>query len=227
MAVSGGSIAIICTLSKQCETSISDNVFQNNIATLKGGSIYYDMNRPSMNNNVFTNDTAPYGPNIASYAVKIYYEDSNTVKQTLTDVGSGLSYATGTKFELRVVDLDDQVMNLLSEDTIKISPVSVNASVTSIDYIRLSSGEAKFEAVTLSSQVGVSNIKYTMTSKAIDYVIINTILKNSSNEDEFDNEFTVNFRYCKPGEIETSEKQCRLCNYGTYTLEWNQTTCNN
>ena len=71
MAGKGGAISIECANYEHCDNQVYDSVFRNNSGTVKGGAISYDFRRPHFINNTYTNNHAPYGSNIASYAVRI------------------------------------------------------------------------------------------------------------------------------------------------------------
>jgi hypothetical protein len=62
-----------------------------NKATESGGAIEYDIYRPEFVNNEFVNNSAIYGPNIASYPVKIKVKNSNEDQLILSNIGSGLA----------------------------------------------------------------------------------------------------------------------------------------
>ena len=71
MAGTGGAISIECVNYEHCDNQVYDSVFRNNSGTVKGGAISYDFRRPHFINNTYTDNHAPYGSNIASYAVRI------------------------------------------------------------------------------------------------------------------------------------------------------------
>ena len=70
-ARNGGGIYFDCTFDNPCNISIDNVEFINNSASESGGGVYYNLNRPTLNNLMFTNNSADYGPDIASYAVKV------------------------------------------------------------------------------------------------------------------------------------------------------------
>jgi hypothetical protein len=89
-----------------CQNIIEDNRFINNTALQDGGAIKYNSYPPILNNNTFTNNQAVYGPNVASYPVKIMRKDgSELVKFTSVD-----EVPSGEKLEhpipLAIVDVD-------------------------------------------------------------------------------------------------------------------------
>ena len=68
----GGALYLDCqsTMSIPCAYTISNSVFKNNSAAVDGGAIKYTFYSPDTSlNNSFVNNTASYGPAIASYPV--------------------------------------------------------------------------------------------------------------------------------------------------------------
>ena len=182
-------------------------MFINNTATDKGGAIYYNLQKPTMNLNTFEGNTAEYGPNLASYAVKIveYHTKSNKVK--LENIASGLQY--DKELYLSVIDADDQVMNLENEYTINIVASDFNSAVLGISSVRMINGTSHFNNLIFANKPGNSNVKFEMTSKLLDQQQIKYGVELSTqNQSLYENNIFVNFRFYKPGEIEDHNK-CR------------------
>ena len=194
-AKSGGSIALSWSLDAQCSLTLINNSFSQNSASVKGGAIYYNFNRPDISNCLFCDNTAPYGNDIASYAVKIVETSSKNHHLCIEDVASGLLYNHSLYFDL--IDFDGQTMNLENSHTIKVSPVNVNASVKGTDSAKINNGTALFDNLIFESTEG--EVKYTsitqfeLTSKAIDSTIINTLFGGSIQN--YTNLLDVKFRY--------------------------------
>lgn len=61
-----------------CYYLIANSTFINNSAGINGGAINYNYNKPVfLGNNTFSNNSAQYGKNIASYPVFINYIPTN------------------------------------------------------------------------------------------------------------------------------------------------------
>lgn len=103
-----------------CRNEFINVTFENMIALDYGGAIYYDIYRPLMTNVTFKNNTAPYGPNIASYPVKVIRTDINSTAFTLDNVASGQTYTQS--IELSLVDFDNQIASDTSSGIVSISP---------------------------------------------------------------------------------------------------------
>ena len=193
VAESGGAIFMGCTDYDSCSSYIEHSQFINNTATQQGGAIQYNFRRPGLNNINFDNNQAMYGQNIASYPVRVVFNDFINDSMILADVVSGIAYPD--TINLTIVDLDNQVMNLLSSGQIKIVGITNGASVRGIDSSLLNNGVAQFDNIQFIHMPGQSNINYKAVSNLIDsnkvrYLDVPT-----------DNTISVSFRYCKPGEV--------------------------
>ena len=167
----------------------------------------------------YYDNKAQYGPDIASYPVKIKIANSTQDEMRIENVGSGLTYPQTLYFGL--YDYDDQIVALENSYQILIS--AVDAQVSSIDgfnAVLLDQGIARFDNMAFTASPGSSNISYKATSKAIDTNKIQNVFEQSISE----NNINVNFRFCKPGEIMSNNK-CLECSAGTYSLGWNSTEC--
>ena len=182
---------------------MNHNVFEGNTATQDGGVIYYDYNRPVIKNSIFINNHALYGPNIASYPVKIGINDSSFDHMSFTNVGSGVVYED--EIRLVLLDYDDQAMVLNSQDYIKINPSNFSqSSVLGTNHGQLTNGIASFSNLILQHQPGASNITFIASSKAIDKNKIESVFGSPIS----DNTIDVSFRWCKPGEIYDKVDSC-------------------
>ena len=183
--------------------NITQNKFENNTATEQGGAIYYDYNRPVLSNNTFVNNQAIYGHDVASYAVKIVMNGSDTDYMSITNVGSGIEYTND--ITLALVDYDDQVMVLNHQDLINISPLNYSeSSILSNNHGQLIEGVTTFNDLIFQGQPGISNVKFAVSSNAIDLDKIQSVFGAQISENHID----VSFRWCKPGEIYDTTNKC-------------------
>jgi hypothetical protein len=153
-----------------------------------GGAIYYNSYRPSLSNITYTNNSALYGQNIASYPVKIIEQGSTNSSIELNMVGPGITYSETLK--LTLVDYDDQ--EIMNDDTsqIKISPVTENAKATGVNYAKSTKGVGEFSGLIFEYTPGSADIKYVASSTAIDQSMISNVFGQ-----QFDNNsVSVNFR---------------------------------
>jgi hypothetical protein len=191
----GGAIALICSDLTICSLSLESIKFVNNSALVKGGGLYYDYKRPTFTEITFTNNSASYGNEIASYPVRIKEISSDSNKIFLDHVGPSIKLKA--PLILRLVDYDDQTMVLDSSSQILIQPA--NRSISSLSGFNsesLHQGVAVFENITFLAKPGSQNTTFFALSKAID---VNKI-KKAFKDVHWENEIIVNFRFCRPGE---------------------------
>ena len=170
-------------------------LFENNTATSRGGAISYNLYRPTLENNTYIGNSAAYGPNIASYAIKVIQQNSTSESVTLDNVGSGIQY--DGSLVLQIVDHDNQVMILDSSSQISIQAKSSNQSVTGTTAKKVTKGVAEFDELIFQSYPGDTNIEFKITSNALKRSVL--ALQYGVNFSQAP--ITVNFRYCQPGEI--------------------------
>eukprot|EP00344_Euplotes_crassus_P004922 CAMPEP_0197017070 /NCGR_PEP_ID=MMETSP1380-20130617/79336_1 /TAXON_ID=5936 /ORGANISM="Euplotes crassus, Strain CT5" /LENGTH=199 /DNA_ID=CAMNT_0042444121 /DNA_START=2016 /DNA_END=2616 /DNA_ORIENTATION=- len=152
-----------------------------------------------MSNITNIHNTADYGPDIASYAIKIVQRGTQNNKIYLNNVGSGLKHEETLYFDL--VDEDGQVMVLENAYTLKILTNEAGMAAKGTVLDRFEHGQAELDNLIFFGKVGLKNITYKLTSASINPRIINEVLNNS--EGEYDNIIDAS------SDIENLEK-CRL-----------------
>ena len=214
----GGSIGFVWDRNPFWENSLSNITFLDNQARTSGGAIFYDIYRPSMENITFSNNTAPYGNDIASYPVKLIIDGTNSTVLELNEVVSGQQYPENIKFNL--VDFDNQITSIDISGSVTIKPVANDTFVLGRSTEGLVSGSATFDNLQFIAQPGSERVQYQVDSDAIDKDIILKQFGTTSIQENM----RVTFRYCMPGEI-IENNQCQVCNVGTYSFQWNSTEC--
>jgi len=94
----GGAIFYSCAGEYKWTLKISESEFRNNSASICGGAIHYETYRPILSNNTFEGNTANYGPDIASYPIKIKVKGSDVKQIVLDNIGSGVEEELRTSF---------------------------------------------------------------------------------------------------------------------------------
>ena len=193
----GAAIYFSCSSLKLCTLDVNDVLFQDNKAEVKGGSIYYDFARPILGGNItYVNNTAQYGPNIASYPTKVTFKDDPFAPLEISNLGSGIPYEK--KIELALRDNDDQIMILDNESQIFLSSSLNNSKATLKGFNSkiLRKGVATFDNFIVESESGTQQILISVTSNAINKnklsILTSSVVK--------DNLIEVALRFCKPGE---------------------------
>ena len=188
-AKEGGGIYFSCFSLSLCNLSLSDTIFESNSA-LQGGAIFYNYKRPVLENTtLFNNNTADYGPNIASYGVKITMADDLNTDLIIDELGSGIKYEK--QLDLVVRDYDDQKMIFNNKDQIILtSNNATKAQVLGFNSAPLVKGEAKFDNFIVVAKPGAENVKVLASSNAIDKNKVSAIFGSNQS----DNLININFR---------------------------------
>lgn len=199
-------------------------MFDSNTATSDGGAVMYNSYAPVLVNNSYTNNAATFNNDVASYAVKVRQVDaSNSLSDIveLNDIPSGLQIER--PITLAVVSVDEnKVMLSDSSSYIRFYAVENNTEVQGQTTVLLTNGVAKFTSTVFVASPGRSNVKFLVKSSAVNYEVVQYIdkVKYASQY------ITVNFRWCKPGEIQVGDT-CIACGVGSYSVVWNETRCRN
>jgi hypothetical protein len=167
---------------------------------VQGAAIYYDSFYPTLSNNSFTSNSAPYGPAVASYPIKIVKDGSQSI--ALDNIGSGTLIES--PLQLTLMDYQNQVWISNQTAQIKITSADSSSKVSGIDYAVVTEGHATFDSLVFTAEPGKEDVKYSLSSKAIDSNKLSKVFGNQIGS----NEVSVNFRYCKPGEILNGDSQC-------------------
>lgn len=192
----GAAIYFTCSSITLCSISLNTSNFEYNNAIVKGGAIYYDYSRPAFGSGmIYTNNTAEYGPNIASYAVKITFSNDPSSIMKISDLGSGIALEETLK--LSIMDYDNQTMILNDKNQIILTAVdSTVAEVGGFNSIGLQKGTADFNNFIVEAEPGSKSIQVSASSKAIDKAKITAIFGTQIST----NIIEINLRFCKPGE---------------------------
>lgn len=193
----------------------------NNRAIVNGGAISYNSYAPIMINNTMENNTAGFRDDLSSYPVKIMHIDGGgelVELDALHEIPSGLIIDNEIKFA--VVNVEGNILTSDSQSTIKLLSLTDGATVLGQNVASLKNGVASFTESIFTADPGSKHIKYLLRSSAIDYAKVQYLDAEKYKDQTFD----VNFRWCKPGEIQVGNT-CATCTAGTYSVVWNGTEC--
>jgi hypothetical protein len=201
-AIEGGAISYDCATTTVCAVSISNCIFSHNSVTEKGGAINYELFRPTLEDNTFLNNSAAYGNDIASYAIKIKILDSESDEIIFDNVGSGITFETS--FTLALYDHDGQISLLDSVSQIKINGNSTGSYTSGINAVLVTNGQAVFSGLVLYSDPGDQNVMFDVESSAVDLARLKIVY----GLDYALEKLISDFRYCKPGESIEGDNSC-------------------
>jgi hypothetical protein len=197
-----------------------NSTFENNTALYNGGAIIYDSYEPSLENNTYINNTASFREDIFSYAVKIM----QLVDGELSELTKFKNIASGTTIEdpieLVIVDVEGKILTSDNNSSIKIKEIESGTKVTGENTVTLTKGKAVFTRTVFNASPGKEDVNFKISSSAINYDMVE-FLDSVNFKTQLIN---INFRWCKPGEIEVGDT-CSKCNAGTYSVLWNATEC--
>ncbi|CAI2371780.1 unnamed protein product [Moneuplotes crassus] len=220
VGLKGAAIAFECTSLELCDLSLDGVNFTNQRASRQGGAINYNYKPPVTTSCTFTNNSAQYGPDIASYPIRIRMTQDIHSDMSLTNVGPGIGLDSSIKLSL--LDFDNQTMVMNNADQISIFAVDTqSSSVRGTNTVQLDKGVSEFDSIQFVSEIGSKNVEYRAVSNTIDNTKVNKLFDSSLVE----NQITVDFRFCKPGEHIDIQNICTECSAGTYSLKWNSTFC--
>ena len=153
----------------------------------------YNLYRPTLNSLTFSNNSALYGPNIASYAVKVDIgnETINTIK-----MDNAVSGQITPIYIFSIVDYDDQVMNLDPNLKVTIKAVTPGSQVFGRNIYFADSGVARMNETILISSPGSANVVFSISPNTIDLDKAKAVYGSNYTLPSI----IANFRYCKPGE---------------------------
>jgi hypothetical protein len=215
----GGAINFDCYSLNMWELAILNSQFINNQAIDKGGALYYGFKRPNFEKIEFSNNTALYGNNYASYAVKIRLNESDTDYMEIDSIGPGIPYYKNISFAL--LDYDNQTIVTNSENDITITSSSSASAIAGVNSVLLQNGVATFSGLTAMAPPGSKNLIFKASSKAIDRSKITKIFGSEVSK----NQLILNFRNCQPGEYISSPIKWAECSAQSFSLEWNSKEC--
>lgn len=154
---------------------------------INGGGLSYNYERPILNNNAFSHNSAPYGREIASYPVKIVDQRHPDKPIILNNVGSGIMLPD--TLNLVLIDADNQTMVLENASSIRLSPIQVGSSIRGTDRAKFVNGIATFESLQLIAPPGSQNVEFRVSAQAIESTTAAKLdgLQNHT--------LTVSFRY--------------------------------
>jgi hypothetical protein len=128
-----------------------------NKATVRGGAINYNYNNPKLTNITFEHNEAQYGPNLASYPVRIGLASDPTSHIEITNVGSGI--VIDPAIRLVLLDFDNQAMVL--DDASQILIVSQNnteAAISGSNSAKVTKAVSTFDAIIATAVPGKTDV---------------------------------------------------------------------
>ena len=213
----GAGLYIMWKLNPQWISSITNSTFSNNVAEVSGGGIMYNLYRPSFSYLTFINNSALYGPDIGSYAIKLEIENST---QNIIYLNNATSGKVSQTFKVKILDYDNQVMNLDSASKITIISNTKGALIDGKNNVVARSGIVNLNELILINTPGSQNNSFSVNLNSINMEIARAVYGKNYNFPSI----SVNFRFWKPGEYIFQNKWLSWSE-NSYSLMWNSTQC--
>ena len=223
---SGGAVVLSSFLGTGCLNVLRGSRFKENFASIRGGAVVWMYTPPQFSANVFVNNTALYGSDIASYAVKLraitpeglikpYLNESTQIPLALVVDNLGSGHLFDGLIRLGFFDHQNQLVTIDSSSGVEITvPVDSNLTVFGSIKAVASYGMVTFSQFTLTAAPGTSQYikisapgirKQALVSPFDDAIIEDTMLVQFS------------FRECLMGEYQQGNL-CDECKAGTYSF---------
>ena len=222
-AIHGGAVYLESPDNKNATFKIYNSSFDSNKASLQGGAIKWDHYRPQLRDVTFTNNSALYGNDLASYPVSMVAVDQK---------GTPTRNLQGTEYPL--IGQSTSAPGQPMEEPIRVALIDQYGSVVSVDnsseaYIGTqdpglivsgkttqvaSKGIFTFDSVEVYGKPS-SEVQLEITTSSIDQT-----KKLSANDTAEYNPkvlFLLALRDCQKGEAKLVDR-CSLCEEGTYSL---------
>jgi hypothetical protein len=216
---SAGALQLDCIASVPCDLTVASNNFTSNAAALNGGAVYWTKQQPVFSNNSFTNNSAVYGPDIASFGIKLTSLDFQETTGKLSKVSGDtyLNIGSGQRLPQTIsIALKDHAGQVVTTDNSSIASVLPanpdNVTVTGESRVTAVQGVYYFTGVKFSAEPGV-NIKVLLSSDALTSL---TLDDSGYSSDLLSVDLQV--RECQVGEALVG-KDCVPCEAGTYSLD--------
>jgi len=223
----GGALVATCPHFVMCNFTLTHNVFERNIAAHKGGVMHWFDTFPNVGNNTWTNNSATYANEIASFPVRLgLLLENGTLANYLPDNSSipliarfeGLASGQTSNETVRIA-LIDHYGNIVTTDNSSTAQL-VSSDLSKVSFIGILdvlAVKGVFEFVNIqASGVPTTTQRVNVTTSGVQMWLKNF----SSDPTEYYDTVAVDltFRSCKLGES-LQGIVCYVCPEGTYSLD--------
>jgi len=209
-ASQGGAVKLDCVAATMCNFSLSFSNFRKNSAEVQGGGIVWSAVKPHLINLTFADNAAPYGPDVASYPIRLVLD--STPRRLLPLISNyPPGQLTNTAIRFSVQDHYGQVYRIDNTSVVVLSAVNVNSTILGTFKVTAVQGYFVFDAFVVYGQPG--SLVNVMASSEVG-------AQQAGNPYEHISSIVLPFelRECIPGEARTLYS-CEKCVAGTYSFE--------
>jgi len=209
----GAGLVLDCVIVSMCSFSISDSVFLNNSAEVKGGGIAWTIVKPQLTNLTFSGNVAQYGSDVASYPIGIVLDSvSGRGLQSALLPNYPTGQLTNNVLFASLRDHYGQVYTIDNSSIATLGAVDISSSVLGTFKATAQQGTFLLDSFIIYGPPGSAQ-KMNLRSSAIspsqpgdpDPHISSVLL-------------TVELRDCEPGEYKATYS-CEICAAGTYSFD--------
>lgn len=221
----GGGIYGVCEFVSNCYFKIVGNAFEGNKAEKKGGGVYWFDSYPLISDNTMKDNSAVYGADIASFAIRLApfdsqsglleYQTNDTVPLagSMKDVASG--HISNEILQFALVDHYDKVISDDSESAAQLVTIDGNLSIAGSTQAIATNGVFTFSKLVFKAQPDTHQ-SFKVTTPTITFALQAYIFDPNKYVPTV--EITAAFRTCQMGESLQSQ-ECYLCPEGTFSLD--------
>jgi hypothetical protein len=224
----GGAIKIECYEAIRCWLNIVMNSFKYNLADRNGGAISWKHFQPIIQDNLFINNTAQYGNDIASFPLRVVLIDNynsslfiinstNFATEKFNLVAPGQA---APSIHLALVDISNQIVSTENSIIAELNSPNKSVLISGETKIKAYKGLFNFSDFTISGLTG-SNITISITQSP---EALTNGLRSPDLMIETSLYLKVFLRDCVIGEKESNGK-CITCPAETYSLDPMSGTC--
>jgi len=221
----GGAVFCVCTTLPYCSFLYQSNNFTNNSAESSGGGLFWSSSFPTLHRNWMEGNTAIYGNDIASFAIRLAALTTNDTIAVYLEIGAQplvlrlATIASGQVYGGKIrIALVDQYDNIVREDSASsarlMSPNESAASAAGNTEIVAVRGVFEFSNFTLIGPPETTQI-IQITSKGVD--LDQKTLTNDPTPYYQTVSISLEFRECISGETLQND-QCYPCPENTFSL---------
>jgi len=214
-------MSLLCSgVSVGCVVTITDCEFENNSARGQGGSIYWKDSMPEINNCSYIGGRAMYGPDIASFPIRlnlssIITSETEAGKTSGELLGIASGQLTDQVLIVTVLDHYGQVVTIDTGSALSLASANSSTSVLGVTAFSAVNGTYLVQGFGITAPPA-SATTLLLRSTAVDYTKKAKSRDNLTYSDSL--AVSVQMRTCLLGESHQSD-QCLICPASKYSLD--------
>ena len=212
--LSGGGVYMSCSTVDFCSFRLSRLTFHNNKAEVSGGALAWNSVKPVLANITTFSNAATYGPDFASFPIKLSLLASNSSASRRLDdnvfAGMPPGQPTGVLLRAGLIDHYGQVFNIDNVSVAELTPKTLGSiAISGITKVNAENGIFTLKSFIIYADPN-STAEVVLSTPTIDQ-------STKGDPDIHQPRITLHMemRSCEPGETEVY-RSCFICDRGTY-----------